>query len=107
MAKVSVRWNMAALGRCVGRAPETVEAVTRATEGIKSSANAMGAGFRTGLYHRDHKSPAVGNTQPVYDGDVRQTSKSVVGIVHTGNYAAMRDNHENNTLLKAVANAGV
>jgi len=87
MARVSVRWNMDALGRCIG-------------------ANAMSAGYRTGLYHKDHQSPAIGNTQPVYDGDVRQMAHSVVGIVHTANYAAMRDNFESNTLLKAVGHAG-
>lgn len=106
MAKTSVKWDMAALGRCIGRAPEVVQAVTRATDSIKLGANAMSAGFRTGIDHREG-GETVGNTQPVYDSDVRQFSGSVVGIVHTGNYAAMRDNLENNTLLKAVGHAGV
>lgn len=65
-----------------------------------NAANAMSSGFRTGIYHPDHKSPGVGNTQPVYVGDVTEGRKGIVGIVHPANYAAMLDNHENNTLLK-------
>ena len=98
----SVQWDEAALGRLVGKAPEVVAEVDRATREIHARANTMGAAFRTGLYHRDHRSPAVGDTQAAYDGDVREYRGSVVGIVHTGNYAAMRDNAENNTLLKSI-----
>lgn len=97
----AIQWNDAALGRIIGKAPEVQAEVEAATRRIWSSANAMGSGFRTGLYHRDHESPAVGNTQAAYDGDVEVKRNAVVGIVHTGNYAAMRDNAENNTLLKA------
>jgi hypothetical protein len=43
----------------------------------------------------------VGGTQPAYVGDVRMGRRGYVGIVHPGNYAAMKDNYENNTLLKA------
>lgn len=97
----SIQWNEAALGRLIGKAPEVQCEVDAATRRIWSAANAMSSGYRTGLYHRDHKSPAVGNTQPAYDGDVEVRRNAVVGIVHTGNYAAMKDNFENNTLLKA------
>lgn len=100
MADVS--WDMAAIGRLVGLAPETVAAVDAATRKVHERANALGASFRTGLYHRDHESPAVGDTPAAYGGDVRTYANSVVGIVHTGNYAAMRDNAENNTLLKSI-----
>lgn len=97
----SIQWNDAALGRVIGKAPEVVAEVERCTREIWSNANAMGSGFRTGLYHRDHKSPAVGDTQAAYDGNVEVKNNAVVGIVYTGNYAAMKDNAENNTLLKA------
>lgn len=102
MANVTTHWNMAAIGRAIGRAPSVVEDVTRVTNKIASSANSMSSGYRTGLYHRDHQSPAVGDTQPSYVADVREEHNSVVGIVYTGNYAAMKDNTENNTLLKAM-----
>lgn len=97
----SVRWDDAAIGRLIGKAPEVVAEVERVTGEIAGRANSMSSGYRTGLYHRDHEPPAVGNTQPTYVGDVEEYGNSVVGIVHTGNYAAMKDNAENNTLLKA------
>lgn len=69
---------------------------------ITANANSMSAGFRTGIYHPDHKSPHVGGTQPVYGGDVRKFKGDLVGIIHPENYAAMKDNHKNNTLLKSI-----
>lgn len=98
----SVRIDKAALWRCMKGAPETKAAVELATRRIHARASALGSMFRTGLYHRDHKSPAVGNTQAAYDGNVEMHNGMPVGIVHTGNYAAMRDNAENNTLLKSI-----
>lgn len=98
----NIQWDVAKLGRLVGKAPEVVAEVDRATREIHARANMLGSSFHTGLYHRDHKSPAVGNTQAAYGGNVRTLRECVVGIVHTGNYAAMRDNAENNTLLKAL-----
>lgn len=100
MAKV--QWDTAALGRVIGKSPEVVAEVDAATRRIHAQANALGAGFRTGLYHRDHQSPAVGDTPAAYGGDVSILRESVVGIVYTGNYAAQRDNAENNTLLKSI-----
>lgn len=102
MADVEVRIDKAALWRCMKAAPETAEAVELATRRIHSRANALGSTFRTGLYHRNHQSPAVGNTQAAYGGNVERHNGTPVGIVHTGNYAAMRDNAENNTLLKSI-----
>lgn len=97
----SIQWNDAVLGRIIGKAPEVVAEVERATTSIADKANAMSSGYRTGYYHPDHKSPGVGRTQPKYVSDVQVKMHSVVGIVYTGNYAAMKDNYENNTLLKA------
>lgn len=102
MASTRVEWDMPKLGDVIGKAPEVKAEITSATERICTTANSMGSGFRTGLYHRDHKSPAVGDTQPVYESDVRVVDHSVVGIVYTGNYSAMVDNGRSNTLLKAV-----
>jgi len=94
-----VKWDDRALKKAVGDAARAE--VEACTSRVGSSANALSSGYRTGLYHRDHQSPAVGNTQPRYVGDVRDFGGWPVGIVHTGNYAAMKDNFENNTLLKA------
>lgn len=98
----SVRIDKAALWRAMKSAPETARAVETATRRIHSRANALGSMFRTGLYHREHQSPAVGNTQAAYDGNVEAHNGTPVGIVHTGNYAAMCDNARNNTLLKSI-----
>ena len=100
MARVQL--DEAALGRVIGTHPDVVAEVDAATQRIHAQASALGSGFRTGLYHRDHKSPAVGNTPASYGEDVRVMGRSVVGIVYTGNYAAQRDNAENNTLLKSI-----
>lgn len=83
---------------CAEAAAPLVQSMTES--GI-ADANASSAGFRTGIYHRNHRSPGVGNTQPRYAGDViRMDGYWPVGIVHPANYAAMRDNMENNTLVK-------
>lgn len=73
-----------------------------AVQRVTAQANALSSGYRTGRYHRNHESPAVGNTQPRYEGDVADRGKGKLGIVHPANYAAMKDNHENNTLLKSL-----
>lgn len=70
-------------------------------DAIVKQANALSSGFRTGRYFPNHKPPAVGNTQPSYKGDVKRGRKGPVGIVYTANYAAQKDNHLHNTLLKA------
>lgn len=103
MASVTVKVDISqqSLERAVNYAEGTKAALQAKTSAITSTANAMGAGFRTGLYHRNHQSPAVGNTQPNYAGDVRMERKGWTGIVYTGNYAAQKDNYQNNTLLKA------
>lgn len=97
----SIQWNDVVLGRIIGKAPEVVAEVERATDAIAGKANAMSSSYRTGYYHPDSKSPGVGRTQPKYVSDIQVMDNAVVGIVHTGNYAAMKDNYENNTLLKA------
>lgn len=79
------------------------EAVTQRASEIDGMANALGAGFRTGFYHRDHQSPAVGGTAPVYGHETAEKSQKYgwVATVHPLNYAAMKDTYQNNTLLKA------
>ena len=67
----------------------------------------MSAGYRTGYYHREHKSPAVGGTQPSYWSNTGRPRGVVpVGIAFTANYAAKKDNLEHNTLLKSLNSRG-
>lgn len=98
----STQWDMAALGRVIGTHPNVVEEVDRATRVIHGTASALSADFRTGKFHPDHKSPGVGDTPASYEGNVQVLRNSVVGLVYTANYAAQKDNAQNNTLLKSI-----
>ena len=89
------------LKHAVSFADGTKSALQKRTKEISDRANAMSSDFRTGYYHVDHKSPAVGGTQPEYGSDVQLGRNGYIGIVHPKNYAAMKDNYQNNTLLKA------
>ena len=52
---LDIRWNKHALGKAIGTAPETLEAVTEATNRILSNAQSMSSGF---IFSRVHwKSP--------------------------------------------------
>lgn len=103
MAKsyVTVEFDIPAMDEVAGQDEEIERALRDKTAQITNAANAISSGFRTGYYHRNHLSPRVGGTQPVYEGDVIMGRSGNVGIVHPANYAAMLDNHRNNTLLKA------
>lgn len=91
-------WDDRALREVVTEAAEcAVEAVT---VNITGNANAL-ATHVTGHYHPEHKSPGRGPTAARYEGNVENHRGIPVGIVFTGNYAAMVDNMLNNTLLKA------
>lgn len=87
----------------IANLPQVKGALTEEANAIAARANGMSAGFRTGLYHHDHKSPAVGNTQPRYEAEAaHQFGRSSVALVHPANYAAMKDTHLHNTLLKSI-----
>ena len=97
---LEINWNKHALGRAIGTAPETLEAVTEATNRIASNAQSMGSGFRTKKYK------GKGDTPAQYASDVHSYGNAHVGIVYTANYSAQKDNWTNNTLLKAVGTHG-
>ena len=103
MGSVTVKVDISeqSLKHAVNFAEGTADALRKRSREIENIANSMSSGFRTGYYHRDHKSPAVGGTQPEYGSDVQLGKHGYVGIVHPKNYAAMKDNYQNNTLLKA------
>ena len=100
-ASCTVELDLSALQQLAGNDSLVRGALDARTAQIMARANALGSGFRTGHYHPNHQSPGVGGTQPAYVGDVRMGRRGYVGIVHPGNYAAMKDNYENNTLLKS------
>ena len=100
-ANVEVVIDEKKLLKAVSEADGVQGILSEKTAGIASRANSLGAGFRTGKWHDPATGESKGMTQPVYEGDVRRGKRGYVGIVHPGNYAAMKDNYENNTLLKA------
>ena len=71
------------------------------TDAIIDNANALCAGYKSGVFHDRETGTTKGPTQAVYDGNVERRKTAYIGIVYTANYAAQKDNLENNTLLKA------
>ena len=102
MADVEFNVDDSKLRNLVNKGQGTFSLLAKVTDKVAANANAMSAGFRTGRYHRNHESPAVGGTQPEYGHDVRRFGRTTVGIVYTGNYSAMKDNHLHNTLMKSL-----
>lgn len=105
MANVTLKLDEKAilnLGRLDGIRPLLDNATTQ----ITSAAQSMSAGFRTGIWH-DKDRNTIGDTPTNYKGDVSCRAYGYVGLVVTGNYSAMKDNYENNTLLKAMGAAHV
>ena len=98
--KLEIKWDKRALGLAIGTAPETLEAVTEATNQILSNAQSMSSGFRTEKYKDKGDTPAK------YSGDVRSYNHAHVGVIYTANYSAQKENWTNNTLLKAVGTHG-
>lgn len=95
------------LWRFVCKSDGTYQIIRNVADNVASAANAMSAGYKTGKYHREHKSPGVGGSQPVYESNTQRPKGVVpVGIVYTRNYAAMKENHEHNTLLKSLTSRG-
>lgn len=101
VANVEVVIDEAKLQKAVSEAEGLFGPLSEATSEITAKANAMGAGFRTGVWHDPKTGEKKGDTEPEYTGDVIYGRRGYVGIVHPANYAAMKDNYEHNTLLKA------
>lgn len=100
-SNMRVAINKAALRRAVSTAEDLDSALAEAVDKIVFNANALSSNFRTGIYHDHETGETRGDTQPEYAGDVVMGRKGYVGIVHPANYAAMKDNYENNTLLSS------
>lgn len=101
MASVDVKIDRQALFVAIQDAESLPDVLTEHVKRISGNANASSSGFRTGIFHDHQSGETRGNTQPVYSGNVERKGRSMVGLVFTGNYAAQKDNYENNTLLKA------
>ena len=102
MADVRIVLDDAKVRKAINDSEGTEGAIQRIAYGIAGRANAMSAGFRTGRYYDRTEGRLKGDTKPRYESDTQKRGKSVVGLVYTGNYAAMKDNHQHNTLLKSI-----
>lgn len=103
MADVEFHIDKEKVWRLVCKSEGTYQIVRGKTDSTAAKANALGAGYRTAKYHRDHMSPAVGGTAPKYAANTGRPRGIVpVGIVYTANYAAQKDNMLHNTLLKSL-----
>jgi hypothetical protein len=94
---VEAAWNVAL------RSDGLYQMIRSEADRRAAQANAMAGDFKTGKYHRDHKSPAVGGTHARYSSKTgRPLGRVPVGMVHTGNYAAIKENMKHNTLAKVL-----
>lgn len=83
--------------------PAVKSELTREANSIAMRANAMGAGFRTERTKNYETGEHVGGKSPVYKADKARNYKgAATAMVHTANYAAMKDTHLHNTLSKAL-----
>ena len=102
MARLEIRIDENKLFEAIQDAEDLPKVIEEYTRRIEGQANSMSSSFRTGIFHDHQTKQTLGDTKPEYGGDVQRKGRSVVGIVHPKNYSAMKDNYENNTLLKAV-----
>ena len=85
------------LWRMACRTDAMYQLIRRNADRICSNANSMGSTFKTERYK------GSGGTSPKYVADTQRPKGIVpVGMVYTGNYAAMKDNMKHNTLLKSL-----
>ena len=114
-----VVFDMEALQQVAARSDDTRAALIVATDRIKARANAAGSGTHLvshgydtvgtgrprkgeGWLQHDNSPAPVNDKQAAYAGNVSMQRNGYMGIVYTANYAAVVDNHRNNTLLKAM-----
>ena len=91
----------AALENLVKTSEETMALIQQHVTASVDAANAASASFRTAIFHRPG-GETVGDTQPHYAGSVKLVRRCWIGLIHPKNYAAMKDNHERNTMLKSL-----
>ena len=98
---VSTVWYKDKLKDACRNAEGLVPVLKSESQKIAGKANSLSSGFRTQEVTRWETGERVGGTKPQYGYDAKKGRKGPVGIVYTNNYAARKDNLENQTLLKA------
>lgn len=95
---VELRLDEKGIGAALS-SPQAIARMGKEARARAQRATAAGAGFRTKRqYERGRQ--VRGGKAPAYGAKVKITPGGAVGIVHTANYAAMKWEHETNTLLK-------
>ena len=119
MAKLTVVIDRQAVKEAVVNSDGTKKAIQDCCSKINDRANALAAGYKTGIWHEynsktaknpghgkwhEHgaKTEEIGGTQARYKSSVRKYPTAVIGIVYTSNYAAQKENMQHNTLLKSI-----
>lgn len=97
---VKVEIDEEALKHAVNFASGTQTLLQSEVARINGRANAIGS-YVTPKWHDHATGETKGDTPAEYAGDTQLRSKGYIGIVYTANYAAQKDNHMYNTLLKA------
>ena len=98
---VKVDINERNLQRAINYAPGTGSAISREVRKIANNANTLSSGFKTVVWYDAKEKKKKGGTPAKYKTGVKIGKKGYVGIVYTANYAAQKENHLHNTLLKA------
>ena len=83
--------------------PPVKDELTNEARKLEAKANALSAGFKSGIWHDPKTRQKKGGTPAVYGMKRAQRFGSApVAIVYTANYAAKKDNIKNNTLAKVL-----
>lgn len=105
MARASVRFDIDAnaLYDAIQHAENLPEVIDGKASQIADKANAMSSGYRTEEITDPKTKRKRGGTKPSYrTKPARIFGRSMVGLVYTANYSAQKENHEHNTLAKAM-----
>lgn len=117
MAEFEVKLDTEAVWRVINESPGTADALGSVCARIAGKANALAAGYKSGIWHdtgstkppghgewhdRGKTYPTKGGTPAQYEFDVEKRKSAQVGIVYTANYAAQKENMQHNTLLKSI-----
>lgn len=100
--KLTIKWDEEGLKRAIGHSGEIQSKITEMTDQRIQKANSLSSGFKTGRYYDRDEGKLKGETPAKYGGGVEKMGRYQwpYGLIHPLNYAAMKDNYVNNTLLK-------
>lgn len=96
-----VHIDAAALQSALRNSKRVGDVVDRRALQIQSRVQSLSGRFRTARFYDRSDNELRGGKSPVYETKLTDSTHPCVALVYTGNYAAMRFEHDNNGLLKA------